>query len=105
MYWTANKRDVSDQMERIVDMGVLNKVLMDSLNVDMIHAYRNSHSSLKERHLFECLIDYEYLRSIGTVAISEEHGQLYPMLVGMLMFGDKHNIMCHIPFFWIIRSE
>lgn len=104
MYRTAGKRDVSDQMERTVDMRVLDKVLMDALNDDTIHAYRNSHRSLKERHLLECLIDHEYLRSIGTVAIPEEDGQLYPMLVGMLMFGDKHNIMCHIPVFLDYRE-
>lgn len=41
--------------------------------------------------------DYEYLRSIGAAAVSEEDGQLHPTAAGMLMFGDEYNIVRHFP--------
>ena len=70
---------------------------MEDLNYDTIHGYRNSHRPLKEGHPFERLNDHEYLRSIDATAISEANEQLHSTAVGMLMFGDKHNIVCHFP--------
>ena len=99
------KTMLRDQTERTVDMEVLDKVPLEDLNYDTVHGYRNSHRSLKEGHPFERLNDYEYLRSIGAAAISEEDGKLYPTAAGMLMFGDEYNIVRHFPEYFLDYRE
>lgn len=99
------KAMLRDQTERTMDMEVLDKVPMTDLNYDTIHGYRNSHRSLKKGHPFERLDDYEYLRSIGAAAISDEDGQLHPTAAGMLMFGDEYNIVRHFPEYFLDYRE
>ena len=99
------KTMLRDQTERTMDMEVLDKIPMEDLNYDTIHGYRNSHRSLKEGHPFERLNDYEYLRSIGAAAISDEDGQLHPTAAGMLMFGDEYNIVRHFPEYFLDYRE
>lgn len=99
------KTMLRDQTERTVDMEVLDKVPLEDLNYDTVHGYRNSHRSLKEGHPFERLNDYEYLRSIGAAAISEEDGKLHPTAAGMLMFGDEYNIVRHFPEYFLDYRE
>ena len=99
------KAMLRDQTERTMDMEVLEKVPMTDLNYDTIHGYRNSHRSLKEGHPFERLDDYEYLRSIGAAAISQEDGQLHPTAAGMLMFGNEYDIVRHFPEYFLDYRE
>ena len=99
------KTMLRDQTERTMDMEVLDKVPMEDLNYDTIRGYRNSHRSLKEGHPFERLSDYEYLRSIGAAAISDEDGKLHPTAAGMLMFGDEYNIVRHFPEYFLDYRE
>lgn len=99
------KAMLRDQTERTMDMEVLEKVPMTDLNYDTIHGYRNSHRTLKEGHPFERLDDYEYLRSIGAAAISEEDGQLHPTAAGMLMFGNEYDIVRHFPEYFLDYRE
>ncbi len=99
------KTMLRDQMERTMDMEVLDKVAMEDLNYDTIHGYRNSHRTLKEGHPFERLNDHEYLRSIGAAAISDEDGKLHPTAAGMLMFGDEYNIVRHFPEYFLDYRE
>ena len=99
------KTMLRDQTERTTDMEILDKVSMEDLNYDTIHGYRNSHRTLKEGHPFERLNDYEYLRSIGAAAISNEDGQLHPTAAGMLMFGDEYNIVRHFPEYFLDYRE
>ena len=99
------KAMLRDQTERTMDMEVLDKVPMTDLNYDTIRGYRNSHRTLKKGHPFERLDDYEYLRSIGAAAISDEDGQLHPTAAGMLMFGDEYNIVRHFPEYFLDYRE
>ena len=99
------KAMLRDQTERTMDMEILDKVPMADLNYDTIHGYRNSHRTLKKGHPFERLDDYEYLRSIGAAAISNEDGQLHPTAAGMLMFGDEYNIVRHFPEYFLDYRE
>ncbi|MEE1031754.1 MAG: putative DNA binding domain-containing protein [Ruminococcus sp.] len=99
------KAMLRDQTERTRDMEVLDKVPMTDLNYDTIRGYRNSHRTLKKGHPFERLDDYEYLRSIGAAAISDEDGQLHPTAAGMLMFGDEYNIVRHFPEYFLDYRE
>ena len=94
-----------DQTERTMDMEVLDKVPMEDLNYETIQGYRNSHRTLKKGHPFERLNDYEYLRSIGAAAISDEDGQLHPTAAGMLMFGNEYNIVRHFPEYFLDYRE
>ena len=48
---------------------------------------------------------YEYLRSIGAAAISDEDGKLHPTAAGMLMFGDEYNIVRHFPEYFLDYRE
>ena len=99
------KAMLRDQTERTMDMEILDNVPMTDLNYDTIHGYRNSHRNLKKGHPFERLDDYEYLRSIGAAAISDEDGQLHPTAAGMLMFGDEYNIVRHFPEYFLDYRE
>ena len=99
------KAMLRDQTERTMDMEVLDKVPMTDLTYDTIRGYRNSHRTLKKGHPFERLDDYEYLRSIGAAAISDEDGQLHPTAAGMLMFGDEYNIVRHFPEYFLDYRE
>ena len=99
------KTMLRDQTERTMDMEVLDRVPIEDLNYDTIHGYRNSHRSLKEGHPFERLNDYDYLRSIGAAAVSDEDGQLHPTAAGMLMFGDEYNIVRHFPEYFLDYRE
>lgn len=99
------KAMLRDQTERTMDMEILDNVPMTDLNYDTIHGYRNSHRNLKKGHPFERLDDYEYLRSIGAAAVSDEDGQLHPTAAGMLMFGDEYNIVRHFPEYFLDYRE
>ena len=99
------KAMLRDQTERTMDMEVLDNVPMEDLNYETIHGYRNSHRTLKEGHPFERLNDWDYLRSIGAAAISDEDGQLHPTAAGMLMFGDEYNIVRHFPEYFLDYRE
>ena len=99
------KTMLRDQTEHTMDMEVLDRVPIEDLNYDTIHGYRNSHRSLKEGHPFERLNDYDYLRSIGAAAVSDEDGQLHPTAAGMLMFGDEYNIVRHFPEYFLDYRE
>ena len=99
------KAMLRDQTERTMDMEILDKVPMEDLNYDTIHGYRNSHRTLKEGHPFERLDDYEYLRSIGAAAVSEEDRQLHPTAAGMLMFGNEYDIVRHFPEYFLDYRE
>ena len=99
------KAMLRDQTERTMDMEILDKVSIEDLNYDTIHGYRNSHRTLKEGHPFERLGDPEYLRSIGSAAVSEEDGQLHPTAAGMLMFGNEYDIVRHFPEYFLDYRE
>lgn len=99
------KSMLRDQTERTMDMEVLDHALMEDLNFDSIHGYRNSHRSLAYGHPFERLDDYEYLRSIGAAAISSEDHKLHPTAAGMLMFGNEYNIVRHFPEYFLDYRE
>ena len=99
------KTMLRDQTERTMDMEILDKVSMEDLNYETIHGYRNSHRTLKEGHPFERLDDYEYLRSIGAAAISDEDGKLHPTAAGMLMFGNEYNIVRYFPEYFLDYRE
>lgn len=99
------KAMLRDQTERTMDMEILDNVPMTDLNYDTIHGYRNSHRNLKKGHPFERLDDYEYLRSIGAAAVSDEDGQLHPTAAGMLMFGDEYNIVRYFPEYFLDYRE
>ncbi|WP_373248609.1 ATP-binding protein [Mediterraneibacter gnavus] len=99
------KAMLRDQTERTMDMEILDKILIEDLNYDTIHGYRNSHRTLKEGHPFERLGDHEYLRSIGAAAVSEEDGQLHPTAAGMLMFGNEYDIVRHFPEYFLDYRE
>lgn len=86
-----------DQTENTVDMHVLDDAEMSDLNNETIQGYRNRYRTLKAGYPFERLNNAEYLQSISTVAISKEDKQLHPTVAGMLMFGDKFNIVRHFP--------
>lgn len=99
------KSMLRDQTERTMDMEVLDHAMMEDLNFDSIHGYRNSHRSLAYGHPFERLNDYDYLRSIGAAAISSEDHQLHPTAAGMLMFGNEYNIVRYFPEYFLDYRE
>lgn len=99
------KSMLRDQTETTMDMKVLDEALIDDLNFDSIHGYRNSHRSLRSGHPFERLDDYEYLRSIGAAAISSEDHQLHPTAAGMLMFGNEYDIVRYFPEYFLDYRE
>lgn len=99
------KAMLRDQIEKSMDMEVLDDVPMEDLNYETIQGYRNRHRTLKAGHPFERLNDNEYLRSIGAAAISVEDKRLHPTAAGMLMFGDEYNIVRHFPEYFLDYRE
>lgn len=65
-----------DQPEEAMDMKVLDDFDIDVLNDETIKAYRNRHILLSEHHSWEKLENYEYLESIGAIAVSRNDKQL-----------------------------
>lgn len=82
-------------------MKVLDEADIEDLNMDSIRGYRNSHKAFKPGPPFERLDDNEYLRVIGAAGVSKEDKKLYPTAAGMLMFGNKYNIVRYFPDYFL----
>lgn len=99
------KAMLRDQTEVTMDMKVLDDFMIEDLNTETLHGYRNRHRTLKTGHPFERLDDGEYLRHIGAAAISKEDGELHPTAAGLLMFGDEYNIVRQFPEYFLDYRE
>lgn len=99
------KTMLRDQTEISTDMQVLDDALIEDLNYETIHGYRNRHISYKPGHPFERLDDASYLRRIGAAAISKEDKRLHPTAAGMLMFGNEYDIIRYFPEYFLDYQE
>lgn len=88
-----------------MDMQVLDEFSVEDLNKDTVHGYRNRHRFLSVGHPFEKLDDGEFLRAIGTAAISDVDKQLHPTAAGLLMFGNEYDIVRHFPDYFLDYRE
>jgi len=94
-----------DQTEQTMDMKILEDWDIADLNQETIQSYRNLHRSWKPGHVWEMLINEEYLKNIGAAAWSKLDGKLHPTAAGMLMFGNEYDIVREFPEYFLDYRE
>ena len=99
------KAMLRDQTEEGTDMKILDKMQMDVLNTETVHAYRNRHMAYRSEHVWEQLKDEDYLERIGAARVLHTDGRLHPTAAGLLMFGDEYKILYEYPEYFLDFRE
>ena len=99
------KAMLRDQTEETMDMKILEDMQLDVLNIETVHAYRNRHMAYRREHVWEQLMDEEYLERIGAARISPADNRLHPTTAGLVMFGDEYKILYEYPEYFLDFRE
>lgn len=88
-------RDSSDD----IDSQIIEHYVMDDIDLDSFHAYRQSFKSANPTHAYNSLDDKEFLRHLGGYANDRHTGLEGLTMAGLLMFGKRLPIMENFPNF------
>ncbi len=88
-----------DQLRLVADIDA------GDLNQETISRYRALHQSVSPNHPFSTCGTDEYLLGIGAARKSRGDGKLHPTASGLLMFGNRWDIVPEFPYYFLDYSE
>lgn len=98
------KSMLRDQIEETMDMHIIENMMLEDLNIETVHQYRNRHKSYKPDHIWNSLSDEEYLQMIGAAG-KDRDGNIHPTGAGLLMFGNEYRILRQYPEYFLDYRE
>lgn len=94
---------VRDAAIRSQDMRLVGGRGLEALNSESIRSFRQRMKLYRPRHMWERLDDETFLQKIG--AAGESDGSLHPTSAGLLMFGNREDILRAYPNFALTYRE
>ena len=94
---------VHDAAIQSQDMRLVRGMGLDALNSESIRSFRQRIKLYRPGHMWECLDDEAFLQKIG--AIGENDGSPYPTSAGLLMFGNRQDILRAYPNYALTYRE
>ena len=98
--YQAMARDAAIQSQ---DMCLIRGMGLNALNSESIRSFRQRMKLYRPGHMWERLDDEAFLQKIG--AIGENDGLLHPTSAGLLMFGNREDILRAYPNYAITYRE
>lgn len=98
--YQAMVRDAAIQSQ---DMCLMRGMGLDALNSESIRSFRQRMKLHRPGHMWERLEDEAFLQKIG--AVGESGGSLHPTSAGLLMFGNREDILLAYPSYAITYRE
>lgn len=86
---------VRDAAVRSPDMHLVRSMGLEALNSESVRSFRQRMKLYRPRHMWESLDDEAFLQKIG--AVGESGGSLHPTSAGLLMFGNRQDILHTYP--------
>lgn len=86
---------VHDAAIQSPDMRLLCEMGLEALNFESIRSFRQRMKLYRPGHMWESLDDEAFLQKIGVVG--ESGGSLHPTSAGLLMFGNRQDILHTYP--------
>lgn len=86
---------VRDAAVRSPDMHLVRSMGLEALNSESIRSFRQRMKLYRPGHMWERLDDEAFLQKIG--AVGESGGSLHPTSAGLLMFGNRQDILHTYP--------
>ena len=94
---------VCDAAIQSQDMRLIRGMGLNALNSESIRSFRQRMKLYRPGHMWECLDDEAFLQKIG--AVGESGGSLHPTSAGLLMFGNRQDILCAYPNYALTYRE
>ena len=98
--YQAMVRDAAIQSQ---DMRLLCGMGLEALNSESIRSFRQRMKLYRPGHMWERLDDEVFLQKIG--AVGENDGSLHPTSAGLLMFGNREDILRTYPDYALTYRE
>lgn len=86
---------VHDAAIRSQDMRLVGGRGLEALNSESIRSFRQRMKLYRPGHMWGCLEDEAFLQKLG--AVGESGGLLHPTFAGLLMFGNRQDILRAYP--------
>lgn len=80
------------------DMRILESFGLDALDYDSVHRYRRLMENCRPEHVLLKSKDNDFLYKLGAAGRSKD-GILHPTAAGLLMFGNKNQILKEFPYY------
>ncbi len=87
------KAMIRDQSFQGDDGTLLDHFTLDDLDLESIESYRNEFASLNQNHIWNKLINEEFLKKMGAYQIDRKTGNYFLTKASLLMFGKSEAIM------------
>ena len=94
---------VCDAAIQSQDMRLIRGMGLNALNSESIRSFRQRMKLYRPGHMWERLDDEAFLQKIG--AVGESGGSLHPTSAGLLMFGNRQDILCAYPNYALTYRE
>ncbi len=94
---------VCDAAVQSQDMRLVRGMGLDALNSESIRSFRQRMKLYRPGHMWERLDDETFLQKIG--AVGENDGSLHPTSAGLLMFGNRQDILRAYPDYALTYRE
>lgn len=94
---------VHDAAIQSQDMRLVRGMGLDALNSESIRSFRQRMKLYRPGHMWECLDDEAFLQKIG--AVGENDGSPHPTSAGLLMFGNRQDILRAYPNYALTYRE
>lgn len=95
---------VRDAAIQLPDMRLVRGMGLEALNSESIRSFRQRIKLYRPGHMWERLDDEAFLQKIGAVGI-DDGGSLRPTSAGLLMFGNREDILRAYPNFVLTYRE
>ena len=99
--YQAMVRDAAIQSQ---DMRLIRGMGLNALNSESIRSFRQRMKLYRPRHMWERLDDEAFLQKIGAAGI-DAGGSLHPTSAGLLMFGNRQDILRAYPNYALTYQE
>ena len=94
---------VRDAAIQSPDMRLVHGMSLEALNSESIRSFRQRMKLFRPGHMWERLDDEAFLQKIG--AVGENEGSLHPTSAGLLMFGNREDILRAYPNYVLTYRE
>jgi len=95
---------IRDNGNKTQDMLVLDRMAFDVFDIESLHKYRNRMKVSRPGHVWEELIDIEFLQKLGAISFGED-GRFHPTTAGLLVFGLECEIVREYPNYFLDYQE
>ena len=83
---------VRDAAVQSADMRLMRAMSVEVLNLESVRSFRQRMKLCRPGHMWESLDNEDFLQKIGAVS-ADDDGSLHPTSAGLLMFGDREDIL------------